>query len=75
MNSSKPGNIDEYIATFPEDTQTLLQLVRAAIKEIVPAAQETISYGIPAFTLNGSYLIYFAGYKMHISLYPAPRNK
>ena len=74
MNTSKPENIDEYILTFPEDIQKLLQLVRATIGKIVPAAQEAISYGIPAFTLNGSYLIYFAGYKKHISLYPAPRG-
>lgn len=74
MNTSKPENIDEYIATFPENTQKLLQQVRTSIKKVVPAVEETISYGIPTFTLNGGYLIYFAGYKNHISLYPAPRG-
>ena len=74
MNTSKLENIDEYIATFPENTQKLLQQVRTSIKKVVPAVEETISYGIPTFTLNGGYLIYFAGYKNHISLYPAPRG-
>ncbi|HKZ66036.1 MAG TPA: DUF1801 domain-containing protein, partial [Chitinophagaceae bacterium] len=42
------------------------------IKNTVPDAEETISYAIPAFNLNKTYLVYFAGYKNHISLYPAP---
>lgn len=74
MNLSKPGDIDGYIAAFPENTQKLLQQVRRCIKNLVPAAEETISYGIPTFLLNDGYLIYFAGYKKHISIYPAPRN-
>ena len=41
----------------------------------VPKAEEKISYGIPTFTLNGRYLVYFAAYKTHIGLYPAPNVK
>lgn len=67
-----PRTIDEYIARFPPEVQELLQKVRTTIKKVVPKAEETISYKMPTFTLNGSYLIYFAGYKKHISLYPAP---
>jgi uncharacterized protein YdhG (YjbR/CyaY superfamily) len=67
-----PRNIDEYIAAFPSDVQDILQKVRTTIKEAAPDAQETISYQIPTFTLKGKYLIYFAGYKKHLSLYPAP---
>lgn len=66
------SSIDEYIATFPGDTQILLQEVRSTIKAAAPRAQEKISYGIPTFTLNGKKLIYFAGWKNHISLYPIP---
>jgi uncharacterized protein YdhG (YjbR/CyaY superfamily) len=46
--------------------------VRQTIKAAAPSAGETISYGIPTFTLNGKYLIYFAGWKHHISIYPIP---
>ena len=67
-----PKTIDEYIAGFPPDVQELLQKVRATIQKAAPEAEETISYKIPTFNLNGRYLIYFAGYKKHISLYPAP---
>ncbi|HJS54845.1 MAG TPA: DUF1801 domain-containing protein [Chitinophagaceae bacterium] len=71
----KPKNTDEYISWFPEETRKILQQIRTTIKKTVPRAEETISYGIPTFNLNGSYLIYFAGYKNHVSIYPAPRGK
>ena len=69
-----PENIDDYIAGFPADVQVILQRVRQTIREAVPDAEETISYQIPTFTLNGAYLIYFAGYKRHIAVYPLPRG-
>lgn len=72
MVVTKPSTIDEYIANFPDDVQTKLQQVRSTIKKAAPGAEEKISYGIPAFNLNGQYLIYFAGYKKHIGMYPVP---
>lgn len=74
MIATKPANIDAYIAGFPKETQDVLQQLRATIKKAAPHAEETISYAIPAFTLNGRNLIYFAGYKNHVSVYPAPRG-
>jgi len=68
-----PQSIDEYIAGFPADVQPILQKVRATIQKAAPAAEETISYQIPTFKLNG-YLIYFAAFKNHVSVYPAPRG-
>ena len=64
-------SIDEYIATFPENIQALLETVRATIKAAAPDAEERISYQMPAFVLNGN-LVYFAAWKKHIGLYPAP---
>jgi len=60
----KFNSVDEYIATFPEETQRLLEEVRAGIKAVAPQAQETISYNIPTFKMNGKYLVYFAGCRM-----------
>ena len=74
MNTHKPNNIEEYISRFPEDFQKKLEQIQATIKNAVPDAEEAISYALPTFTLNGHYLVYFAGYKNHISLYPAPRE-
>lgn len=65
-------SIDEYIATFPAEIQKKLEEVRAAIKATVPEAGETISYNMPAFTLDGKYFIAFAGWKKHIAIYPIP---
>ena len=66
-------NIDEYIGGFPVEVQEILQKVRETIHRAAPKAEETISYNMPTFNLNGHYLIYFAGYKHHISLYRSPR--
>jgi uncharacterized protein YdhG (YjbR/CyaY superfamily) len=66
--------IDEYISTFPKDVQGILEKIRKTIRKAAPDAEEKISYQIPAFTLKGSYLIYFAAYKKHVGLYPAPRG-
>ena len=74
MATTKPNNIDEYIAGFPKETQKILEQIRATIKKAAPDAEETVSYAIPTFILKGQYLIYFAGYKNHIGLYPAPRE-
>lgn len=67
-----PATIDEYIAGFPDDVQQVLRQVRAAIRDAAPDAEEAISYQIPTFRLHGTYLIYFAGFKKHVSVYPAP---
>lgn len=64
------ATIEQYIKTFPKETQLILTKIRQVISNAAPDAVETISYGIPTFKLNGRYLIYFAGYKNHVSLYP-----
>ena len=66
------NNIDEYILTFPVETQTLLQEIRAAIRKAAPDATEAISYQMPTLKLNGKNLVHFAGYKNHIGFYPVP---
>ena len=68
-----PNSIDEYIATFPPEVQAILERVRLTITSAAPGAQETISYQIPAFTLNGA-LVYFAAFKNHIGFYPPVRG-
>lgn len=65
----KHTSIDLFIADFPKETQVLLQKVRETIKKAAPKAEETISYGIPTFKLNGN-LVHFSGYKHHIGFYP-----
>ncbi|HLH63347.1 MAG TPA: DUF1801 domain-containing protein [Ktedonobacteraceae bacterium] len=64
--------IGEYISTFPGPVQAALQQVRQAIHRAAPNAVETISYNIPTFDLYGRHLVFFAGWKHHISLHPVP---
>ncbi len=66
-----PATVDEYIAVFPKEVQKLLQQVRTTIKKAALTAEEVISYGMPAYKLNGM-LVYFAGYKNHIGFYATP---
>ncbi len=71
--AATPKNIDEYIASFSPEVQAILERIRLTIKQAAPNAQETISYKIPAFTLNGT-LVYFAAFKKHIGFYPPVRG-
>ena len=76
MLSSKQKfqTIDEYIKTFPKDTQKILESVQQAIKNAAPEAEETINYQIPTFKLNGN-LVHFAAFKNHIGFYPTPSGQ
>ena len=69
-----PNPIDDYIATFPVETQSALQEIRAAIKALVPNAEEHISYKMPAFKVNGEFFIHFSAWKKHIGMYPIPEG-
>jgi len=71
-NKVRFTSIDEYIATFPQEVQKILEEIRATIKDAAPDAKEKISYQMAAFELSDKDLIYFAGWKKHISLYPVP---
>lgn len=59
---------DEYIKTFPDDKQAILEQVREAIRKAVPGAEEVISYQIPAFRLAGGWVFYYSMYSGHFSL-------
>ncbi len=71
MKAAPPANVDDYIASFPEETRKLLKQLRATIKKAAPKAEEVISYQMPTYKLNGP-LVHFAGYEKHIGFYPTP---
>jgi uncharacterized protein YdhG (YjbR/CyaY superfamily) len=66
---TKPKDFHDYAARFPRDVQRRLNEMRRTIRKAAPRAAEKISYGIPAFTLNGM-LVWFAAFKRHIGFYP-----
>ncbi len=71
MKKTHHTYIDDYIKMFPQDIQTILEMLRQTIREAAPEAEETISYQMPTFRLNGN-LVHFAAYKKHIGFYPTP---
>lgn len=71
--AAKFASVDDYIAALPADQQEITQRVRTTILDVLPDPGEKISYNIPAVTVDGKVLVYFAAWKKFVSLYPAPR--
>jgi len=62
--------IDEYLAQVEEPKRSTLQAVRESIQKVVPEAEQCISYGMPAFRLNGKVVAGFAAFKNHLAYLP-----
>ena len=74
MRKSSFETVDAYLGAQPALARSVLQRVRTAIHAATPEAEETIAYGMPAYKLTGvaksAWVIYFAAWKEHYSLYP-----
>ncbi|MFT4017138.1 MAG: DUF1801 domain-containing protein [Agriterribacter sp.] len=68
----KVASVEEYISNAPGEVQDLLKKIRAVIHKAAPDADEAISYGMPAFSIQGKPLVYFAAFKNHIGFYATP---
>jgi uncharacterized protein YdhG (YjbR/CyaY superfamily) len=62
--------VSEYLDGAPEPQRTTLLALRTTLKEILPRAEETISYGMPAFKVNGKAVAGYAYFKHHCSYFP-----
>ncbi len=62
----------EYVKLHPKNVQAILKKIREIIRSGAPGAVESISYGMPAFKLNGKPLVYFGAFEKHIGFYPTP---
>jgi uncharacterized protein YdhG (YjbR/CyaY superfamily) len=69
----KSREVDAYLAKFPKPVQARLRQIRRVIRAAAPKATELISYRIPAYRQHGM-LVYFAGFKAHIGLFPPVRG-
>jgi uncharacterized protein YdhG (YjbR/CyaY superfamily) len=69
-----PESVDAYIAAAPAAVRPILEAIRTTVRNAAPAAEERISYRMPAYFLGGV-LVYFAAYKKHIGFYPPIRDK
>ena len=66
------AGVDEYIAALPDAVRPLMERIRHSIHAVVPDIGETITYGMPTFTLGGRLLVHVAAWKHHIGVYPLP---
>lgn len=66
-----PATVDEYLAGVPPEPRAALEGLRTTIKAAAPEATELISYGMPTFKHNGRFLLSYAAYRDHCSLFPA----
>jgi uncharacterized protein YdhG (YjbR/CyaY superfamily) len=62
--------VDEYLRRVEEPKRGTLQALRRTILEIVPDAEEVISYGVPAFRVRGETVAGFAAFTNHLSYLP-----
>jgi uncharacterized protein YdhG (YjbR/CyaY superfamily) len=65
------ASVSEYIATADPRAKKALRDIRKTVRDVAPKAEEVISYQIPGYRYHGM-LVFFAAWKNHISLYPAP---
>ncbi len=66
----KPTTIDGYLAALSDDKRATLEKIRKAIRAAAPKAEECISYGIPAFRLDGRLVAGFSASARHCSFFP-----
>ena len=71
---SQIDTVDAYIDSFPAEVRPILEAVRSTIRGVLPNAEEAITYAIPTFIVDGRSLVHFAGWKHHVSVYPAPET-
>jgi uncharacterized protein YdhG (YjbR/CyaY superfamily) len=66
-----PATVEEYMAALPAESRLVLEHLRETIRAAAPAATEAISYQMPAFKREGRFLVSYAAFKDHCSLFPA----
>jgi uncharacterized protein YdhG (YjbR/CyaY superfamily) len=68
------NSINDYIDSYPQPVRPILERVRAIIRKALPKAEESITYNIPTYKMDGELILYFAGWKRHYSLYPMSKR-
>jgi uncharacterized protein YdhG (YjbR/CyaY superfamily) len=66
-----PSSVEEYLAALPDDRRAGVEELRLTINAAAPDATETIAYQMPALRTHGQFLVSYAAFKNHYSLFPA----
>ncbi len=67
-------SVEEYLAALPDERRSAVQELRRTIRAVAPEATELISYQMPAFRSHGQFLVSYAAFKNHYSLFPASES-
>jgi uncharacterized protein YdhG (YjbR/CyaY superfamily) len=67
---AKHASVDDYMATLPDDRREVMEQLRSTIRAAAPEAEEAISYNMPAFRMDGRFLVSYEAFKRHYSLFP-----
>ncbi len=70
--AEKPTTVEQYMVTLSDEVATVVRELRAIIGTVIQDAEDCISYAIPAIKVNGKILLYYSGWKNHVSMYPIP---
>jgi uncharacterized protein YdhG (YjbR/CyaY superfamily) len=70
LTSKRSPAVNAYLAKLPADKRAALQRLRKMIHTVLPRAEETISYGIPAVRVDGRVLVWFSASSKHCSFFP-----
>jgi uncharacterized protein YdhG (YjbR/CyaY superfamily) len=65
------NSVDDYLAALPDDRRAAMDALRQMIRDAAPEATESIAYDMPAFRSHGRFLVSYAAFKEHYSLFPA----
>ncbi|MBA3430751.1 MAG: DUF1801 domain-containing protein [Actinobacteria bacterium] len=68
-----PTSVEDYLAALPEAPRAALEKLRKTIRAAAPEATETISYQMPTFKQHGRFLVSYAAFNAHCSLFPASK--
>jgi len=63
------NEVDKYMTRFSAEVQERLNIIRKIVFELAPQITERICWGMPSYSLNGKFLIHFAGFKKHIGFF------
>jgi len=69
-----PTSVEDYLVGLSEGPRAALEKLRETIRSAAPQATETISYQMPAFKTHGRFLVSYAAFKDHYSLFPASES-
>ena len=72
--ATKFTSLEEYLDSLAPEVRSAVEAVRTTIHAALPGGTDVISYNMPTVNVQGRRIVHYAGWKAHVSLYPAPED-